>query len=273
MTKTSTETTFQQRLKKTENLFIPFIMGGDPHPDVTVELAYRLQQSGADVLELGVPYSDPLADGPTIQEAAARAIEQGMNLTSAIRLVPKMRERGLEIPVVIFTYYNPVMQYGLERLFKELGENGADALLIPDIPYEESEELRKLSNEYGIELISLVAPNSEDRVMRIAEQARGFLYCVSSLGVTGERATIQPNIEDFLNRVKSYSSVPVAVGFGVSTNDQVRLLNQYCDGVIIGSKIVKLIEARADALVQEDTREEALQAFQQEIEALISTDE
>ncbi|KGX90261.1 tryptophan synthase subunit alpha [Pontibacillus marinus] len=269
MSKSTVQTSFEQRLQKEKDLFIPFIMSGDPSPAATVELALTLQESGADILELGVPYSDPLADGPTIQEAAGRALQHGMNLKESIELVPKMRSKGLEIPVVLFTYYNPVLQYGLEQLFQDLREHDIDALLVPDIPLEESVELKEYAHEFGVELISLVAPNSEARIRKIAEQATGFLYCVSSLGVTGERKELSQDISSFLEKVKSYSSVPVAVGFGISTNEQVHLMKQYSDGVIIGSKIIKVINGYHDELVSESARPSALKKVKQEIVELV----
>lgn len=273
MTQMVEQTRFQKRLKREKDLFIPFIMGGDPTPEATVEIAYTMQQSGADVLELGVPYSDPLADGPTIQEAAGRALAQGMNLTEAMKLVPKMRERGVTIPVVLFTYYNPVLRYGLEAFAKAMEENDVDGLLIPDIPLEESEDIRGFTEQYGVELISLVAPNSEERIKRIAEQAKGFLYCVSSLGVTGERKDMNPDIASFLEKVKQYSQVPVAVGFGISSYEQVKLVQGHSDGVIIGSKIIKLIDAHREALSNEGTRAGALQELQSEVEQLVKGNE
>lgn len=270
MNKTTKQaTSFQERLPKTKNMFIPFIMSGDPTPEITVDMALTLQESGADVLELGVPYSDPLADGPTIQEAAGRAIEQGMNIRKAMELVPKMRDRGLTIPVVLFTYYNPVLQYGLDSLFQDLKDQDIDGLLVPDIPLEESEELKEKAHQYRIELISLVAPNSEARIKQIAQQADGFLYCVSSLGVTGERAALHPNIEAFLDQVKEHSNVPVAVGFGISTKEQVALLQQYADGVIIGSKIIKLMEEEHEALLDNGQKQSALARLQKQVTALI----
>ena len=171
-----TKTSFQGKLTKTEDLFIPFIVAGDPTPDLTIQLALRLQSEGADILELGVPYSDPLADGPTIQRAAKRALSAGMSLRKAIQLVPELRKHGVEIPVVIFTYYNPVLQIGHDDFFHLLEENGVEGLLIPDLPFEESEEVRSMADQKGIEFISLVAPNSDQRIKQIAEHAKGFIY-------------------------------------------------------------------------------------------------
>ncbi|RWZ58207.1 tryptophan synthase subunit alpha [Halobacillus fulvus] len=263
-----TKTSFQGKLTKTENLFIPFVVAGDPTPELTVEYAKRLQDEGADILELGVPYSDPLADGPTIQRAAQRALKAGMSLRKAIQLVPKLREAGVEIPVVIFTYYNPVMQIGHEALFDMLEENGAEGVLIPDLPYEESEEIRELAEARNIEFISLVAPNSDQRIQRIAESAKGFLYCVSTLGVTGERNEMSAEALSFIKRVKEYSQVPVAVGFGVSSYDHVKLVNEHADGVIIGSKIIRIIEDGLEKIKNGET-EQALNDFSSSISTLI----
>ncbi|WP_101846217.1 tryptophan synthase subunit alpha [Halobacillus sp. Marseille-P3879] len=263
-----TQTSFQGKLTKTEDLFIPFVVAGDPSPELTIQFALKLQEAGADILELGVPYSDPLADGPTIQRAAQRALKQGMSLTKAIELVPKLREAGVKIPVVIFTYYNPVLQLGYDRFFEMLEENGAEGVLIPDLPYEESEEIRGLAEEKGVEFISLVAPNSDKRIKQIAEHAKGFLYCVSTLGVTGGSNQMSAETLSFIKKVKEHSKVPVAVGFGVSTNEDVQLVREHSDGVIIGSKIIRLIEGELEAF-DNGKEKEALERFQQEIHELV----
>ncbi len=263
-----TKTSFQGKLTKTEDLFIPFIVAGDPTPELTIEFALRLQEAGADVLELGIPYSDPLADGPTIQRAAQRALKNEMSLTKAIELVPEMRQAGLQIPVVIFTYYNPVMQLGYDQFFELLDANGAEGVLIPDLPFEESEDIRKLASERNVEFISLVAPNSDKRIKQIAEHANGFLYCVSTLGVTGERNEMSSDVITFIKKVKEHSSVPVAVGFGISTNEHVNLVREHADGVIIGSKIIRLIEEELEAFENEKTAD-ALDRFYQGVYELV----
>ncbi|WP_173917252.1 tryptophan synthase subunit alpha [Halobacillus sp. Marseille-Q1614] len=263
-----TQTSFQGKLTKTKDLFIPFVVAGDPTPELTIQFALKLQKAGADILELGVPYSDPLADGPTIQRAAQRSLKNGMSLTAAIELVPKLREAGVEIPVVIFTYYNPVLQLGYDRFFEMLEENGAEGVLIPDLPYEESEEIRQLADEKGVEFISLVAPNSDARIKQIAEHAKGFVYCVSSLGVTGERNDMSAEALSFIKKVKEHSQVPVAVGFGISKNEHVKLVREHSDGVIIGSKIIRLIEDNLEDL-EKGNQEEALERFYQEIHELV----
>lgn len=261
-------TMFQGKLTREKDLFIPFIVAGDPHPDKTVQYALRLQEEGADVLELGVPYSDPLADGPVIQKAAKRALDAGMSLKKAVEMVPTLRKAGVSIPVVIFTYYNPVLQYGHDKFIEALEQNGVEGLLIPDLPLEESEDLNERTKQKNIELISLVAPTSEARIKRIAEQARGFLYCVSSLGVTGERKEIAPETLAFIEKVKEYSSVPVAVGFGISSYDQVELMKKHADGYIIGSKIVKMIEASVETEKNTDEKR-GLEQFSEELRKLV----
>ncbi|WP_163529254.1 tryptophan synthase subunit alpha [Halobacillus ihumii] len=263
-----TKTSFQGKLTKTEDLFIPFIVAGDPTPELTIEFALRLQEAGADVLELGIPYSDPLADGPTIQRAAQRALKNEMSLTKAIELVPEMRQAGLQIPVVIFTYYNPVMQLGYDQFFELLDANGAEGVLIPDLPFEESEDIRKLASERNVEFISLVAPNSDKRIKQIAEHANGFLYCVSTLGVTGERNEMSSDVITFIKKVKEHSSVPVAVGFGISTNEHVNLVREHADGVIIGSKIIRLIEEELEAF-ENGKSADALYRFYQGVYELV----
>ncbi|CAM3942228.1 tryptophan synthase subunit alpha [Geobacillus stearothermophilus] len=242
-------------------LFIPFIVAGDPSPEVTVDLALALEEAGADLLELGVPYSDPLADGPTIQRAAARALAGNMTLPKAIHLVAEMRKKGVTIPIILFTYYNPVLQLGEESFFALARENGANGVLIPDLPFEESGPLRELGERFDLPLISLVAPTSKQRIERIASVAQGFLYCVSSLGVTGMRETLPESLGDFVSEVKRHSRVPVAVGFGISTPEQVAMLKEVCDGVVIGSALVQKVEQLGERLLAPEEKEAAIAEF------------
>lgn len=249
--------------------FIPFIVAGDPCEEVTVDLAIALEQTGATMLELGVPYSDPLADGPIIQRAASRALKNGMTLTKALALIGQMRKKGVKIPIIVFTYYNPVLQLGEERFFALAQQNGASGVLIPDLPFEESEHMRTLGETYDIPYISLVAPTSHERIAMIASKAQSFLYCVSSLGVTGVRDSLPTQLHEFLQQVKSYSRVPVVVGFGISTAEQVERLQHVCDGIVIGSAIVQKIEQLQDELNDVHTRQEALRVFSQYVASLI----
>ncbi|NGP43715.1 tryptophan synthase subunit alpha [Bacillaceae bacterium SIJ1] len=261
--------TFEERLKRRQELFIPFITVGDPTPEATVQLCKVLQEEGADVLELGIPYSDPLADGPVIQEGSQRALASGMTLTKAMQLVSKMRAEGVEIPVVIFTYYNPVLQLGEERFFALAQENQIDGVLIPDLPFEESQDLKEKCRAHGLSLISLVAPTSKERIKMVANEADGFLYCVSSMGVTGERASFSEKVDAFLQDASQHSSVPVAVGFGVSTKEQVEHFFKKCDGVIIGSAIVRKIGDLQDELANQATRQAGLEEFRRFIQSLV----
>lgn len=248
--------------RKVDKLFIPFITAGDPNEEASIELALSLEKCGADSIELGVPYSDPLADGPVIQRASIRARKNGMNIEKTMELAFKMKKRGLKIPIILFTYYNPVLQLGENHFFALMEKNQIEGLLIPDLPFEESEELRKKCEEHGIYFISMVAPTSQARVKKIAENASGFLYCVSSLGVTGERQSFDEHIQDFLRQVKQYASVPVAVGFGISTNEHVKKFSELSDGVIIGSAIIRQIEKLEPLLTNPETKQKGLEEFE-----------
>ncbi|WP_017728022.1 tryptophan synthase subunit alpha [Halalkalibacterium ligniniphilum] len=253
------------------NLFIPFITAGDPTPEATVDLAVALQEAGADLLELGIPYSDPLADGPVIQEASKRALAQGMTLKKALELVPEMRAKGLTIPVVVFTYVNPLLQFGEGNFVEKASEYEVDGILVPDLPFEESALLQKRCEQHGLALISLVAPTSKSRIEKIASQAQGFLYCVSSLGVTGVRDELDPRVYEFLQTVKTYSHVPVAVGFGISKREQVEALADHADGIVVGSAIVRLIGELEQELRDEKTRKEGLEKIKRFVLSLISS--
>jgi tryptophan synthase alpha chain len=260
----------KRTIPNTDFLFIPFIMAGFPDDETTIEIALALQEQGASVLELGVPYSDPLADGPVIQKAASKALSNGMTLTKAMNLVGEMRKKGVEIPIILFTYYNPVLQLGEESFFALVQQNDIDGLLVPDLPFEESTVLREQCRLKGITFISLIAPTSEKRIGMIAGEADGFLYCVSSLGVTGVRTEFNEGISSFLDTVKRHSKIPVAVGFGVSTAVQVKGLMPLCDGVIVGSALLKKLTDLETELLNRTTREHALSEFKQFTQSIIS---
>ncbi|KHF40330.1 tryptophan synthase subunit alpha [Halalkalibacter okhensis] len=254
-----------------QSLFIPFITAGDPSAEATIEIALALEEAGATILELGIPYSDPLADGPTIQAASKRALKGGMSLEKALKLVPQMRKSGLTIPVIIFTYFNPLLQYGEERFVNEAAELGIDGLLVPDLPYEESEHLAQLCEDHHLSFISLVAPTSKQRMLKIAERSKGFLYCVSSLGVTGVRNELDPRVYDFLKTVREASKIPTAVGFGISSNEQVKVMREHADGVVVGSALVAVIGEREEALKNKETRNSALYEIKKFVTSLISS--
>ncbi|MGE6629537.1 tryptophan synthase subunit alpha [Bacillus sp. NPDC077027] len=249
-------------LEQEEKLFIPFITAGDPTPELTIDIAKALQSAGAHAIEIGVPYSDPLADGPVIQRASKRALNHGMNIVKAIQLAGEMKKNGVKIPLILFTYYNPVLQLDTEYFFALLRENHISGLLTPDLPLEESSELQTLCRSHDISYISLVAPTSQTRLKKIIEQAEGFLYCVSSLGVTGVRQSFDASISDFISSVKHLSKIPVAVGFGISNRDQVEVMNDISDGVVVGSALVKKIEELQEDLLSTNKRQEALHEFE-----------
>lgn len=239
--------------------FIPFITVGDPDTETTVALALALQDLGASALELGIPYSDPLADGPVIQRASARALAGGITLNKALDLVPRLRQEGLKIPVIIFTYYNLLLQLEEKELLEKLYSCDVDGLLVPDLPFEESGDIQAICDRTGVKLINLVAPTtSRERLQRIGQEAEGFLYCVSSLGVTGVRNEFHPTILSFLENVRDAAKCPIAVGFGISSREQVEALKNLADGFIVGSAIVKEVEQRLAALTHPSTRTEAI---------------
>ncbi|WP_433946445.1 tryptophan synthase subunit alpha [Paenibacillus sp. SN-8-1] len=237
---------------------IPFLTVGDPDLDTTVELIVQMEAAGADVLELGVPYSDPLADGPVIQRASERALTSSVTIGTCIDIAQKARQRGVKIPFVLFTYFNPVLQIGLETFFQQIAEHDISGLIIPDLPIEESAEVLTLADAAGISLVPLVAPTSFERISRILSNARGFIYCVSSLGVTGERSSFHEGVEQFISDVKSRTDLPVAVGFGISSREQVERFSSICDGVVVGSAIVRKIEDTIPLLTDSENREKGL---------------
>lgn len=241
-----------------QTALIPFLTIGDPDVDTSVEIIATLEAAGADIVELGVPYSDPLADGPVIQRASQRALKHQVNIATCMEAALKARTAGVKLPFILFTYYNPVLQFGMDRFFAEVKKHDISGLIIPDLPVEESEELTKLAEAAGVHVIPLVAPTSKERIKSIAAGAKGFVYCVSSLGVTGERSSFFEGVEDFIARVKAYTDVPAAVGFGISSAEQAAKFARICDGVVVGSAIVRKIEEAIPLLQNPDTRQEGL---------------
>lgn len=231
------------RLKEEgKTALIPFITMGDPDMATSIDIILAAEAAGADIIELGVPYSDPLADGPVIQRASGRALQHKITIADCIQAAEDARKAGSTLPFILFTYFNPALQMGLPRFFQLVAEKGISGLIIPDLPIEEDAEVRALAEAADIHLIPLVAPTSQDRIARIASQARGFVYCVSSLGVTGERADFHNAIDQFLADVRAAAPVPIAVGFGISSREQVQRFAQHSDGAIVGSAIVRTIE-------------------------------
>lgn len=252
---------FEELRKANKTALIPFISCGDPNLNITIDIIKELEVNGADMIELGVPYSDPLADGPVIQRASERALKHDVTLTDCINLGAKLRQADVKIPLILFTYYNPALQFGLDKFFEAVKQNDISGLIIPDLPIEENDEVLALSKQYNIHLIPLVAPTSKARIRQIVEQASGFVYCVSSLGVTGERVDFHKEIDEFLATVRQSTSVPIAVGFGISNREQVANFEEKCDGVIVGSAIVRTIESQIPLLLEENTKQQGLQTI------------
>ena len=220
--------------------FIAFITGGDPDLDTTERLIYAMDKAGADLIEIGIPFSDPVAEGPVIQGASERTLAGGCTTDKLFDLVAKVR-KTCEKPIVFMTYINPVFTYGKDKFMAKCAECGIDGIIIPDIPYEEKDELSAECKTHGIDFISLIAPTSHERITMIAKEAEGFVYCVSSMGVTGIRNEINTDISSMVQLVKQVNDIPCAVGFGISTPEQAEKMAGVSDGAIVGSAIVKLV--------------------------------
>lgn len=231
--------TFRKIRESNGKAFIPYIMAGDPDLKRTRQLVKILDECGADIIELGVPFSDPLADGPTIQKAAQRALREGVTLGGVIELVSELR-RDTQIPVILMTYYNPVLKYGEERFVRDATAAGVDGVIVPDLPPDEAGLLRKNARKAGFDTIFLLAPTStEDRIKTVARASTGFIYYVSITGITGSKLSMDPAIESHIARIRKERGKPVAVGFGISTPEEASVVARFADGVIIGSAIVK----------------------------------
>jgi len=220
--------------------FIVFITGGDPDIETTENLIIAMTESGADIIEIGIPFSDPIAEGIVIQEANERALLNGCTVDKLFEMIKRVRAK-VNVPLVFMTYINPVFAYGKAAFMEKCAECGIDGIIAPDLPFEEKDELTEVCSKYGICHISMIAPTSRERIEMIAKNAEGFLYCVSSLGVTGVRSKISSNVAEMIKQAKTVTSVPCAVGFGISTPEQVQEMSAVSDGVIVGSTIVKLI--------------------------------
>ena len=220
--------------------FIPFITGGDPSLDVTKKLILAMQEAGADLIEVGIPFSDPIAEGPVIQEADERALAAGWTLDKLFDMIKEIKDE-IHIPMVFMTYVNPIFTYGKEKFMQRSVECGMAGVIVPDVPFEEKGELSGVCKEYGIELVSLIAPTSHERIKMIAKEAEGFLYCVSSLGVTGVRKQSTPNIGEMIEKVREVTDIPCAVGFGIAEPGQAKEMASLSDGAIVGSAIVKIV--------------------------------
>lgn len=233
------EATFKGLKSENKKAFIPYIMAGDTDLEKTTEHAMLLTECGADIIELGVPFSDPIADGPTIQRAAERALKAGVTLKKIIPFVKKLRHRT-QVPIVLMTYYNPVFKYGEDAFIKDSVDAGIDGVIIPDLPPEEGESFIKMSRDANFSAIFLIAPTStKERIKRIVSSSSGFVYYVSLTGITGSRLALEETFKSHIASVKKSTDTPIAVGFGVSTPEDAKRVSQIADGVIVGSAIVK----------------------------------
>lgn len=249
------DTTFTRLREEGRKAFIPYITAGDPNLSRTIELVKGLAAVGADIIELGIPFSDPLADGKTNQEAAERALENNVSLADVLESVKEIR-KTCDIPILFFTYVNPVLQYGYEKFAKDAATAGVDGVLALDMPPEEANELSNALKNAGLRMIYLVAPTStEERIKMIASRASGFIYYVSRTGVTGERSELEKDVAEHVETVRHHTGLPVAVGFGISTPAHVAEVAQFADGVVVGSAIVRRIGAGGDtdAMIEEVT--------------------
>lgn len=221
--------------------FIGFVTGGDPSIETSEEIILSMIDAGADLIEIGIPFSDPIAEGPVIQEANLRALAAGTTTDKLFGLVASLRKKT-QVPIVFLTYLNPVFKYGYERFFSQCRESGVDGIIVPDMPFEEKGDVAQVAKQFDVDLISLIAPTSEARIKNIAEEADGFLYVVSSMGVTGMRSEIKTDLASIMEVVRGSSRVPAAVGFGINTPRQAADIARISDGVIVGSAIVKLCQ-------------------------------
>ncbi|MFA8439855.1 tryptophan synthase subunit alpha [Pueribacillus sp. YX66] len=220
--------------------FIPFITAGDPSLDITEKLVHEMTDAGADLIELGIPFSDPIAEGPVIQEADIRALNAGTTTDHIFEMVRRIRTTN-QVPIAFMTYINPIFTYGVERFMKNCQEADVCAIIVPDLPFEEREELQSVCQAHDVTLISMIAPTSNERIRMIANDAEGFIYCVSSMGVTGVRKELGNDVQQMIQLVKEVKDIPCAIGFGISTPKQAARMAGISDGVIVGSAIVKMI--------------------------------
>ncbi|MBR2557273.1 MAG: tryptophan synthase subunit alpha, partial [Methanobrevibacter sp.] len=226
---------------KDDKAFIGFLTAGDPTIDKTVEFILAMVDAGCDLIEIGIPFSDPMAEGVVIQEANVRALKHNTTTDDVFDVVKAVREKT-DVPIVFLTYINPVFFYGYEEFFKKCNECGVDGIISPDLPYEEKGEIADIARKNDVDVISLIAPTSSERIKMIASQATGFIYVVSSLGVTGMRAEIKTDLNAILSDIREVTDLPLAVGFGINTPEQASNIGKIADGVIVGSAIVKIIE-------------------------------
>ena len=220
--------------------FIAFVTCGDPYLETTAKVVRAAVENGADLIELGIPFSDPTAEGPVIQGANLRALRGGITTDKIFAFVKELR-RDVKVPMVFMTYANVVFHYGTEKFCQKMVDTDMSGMILPDVPYEEKDEFETVCHQYGLDFIRMIAPTSHDRIQMIAKDAQGFLYCVSSLGVTGTRSKITTNVNEMVDIVRSVSDIPCGIGFGISTPEQAKKMTEKADAAIVGSAIIKII--------------------------------
>jgi len=245
---TRLNTRLTQTLNTTRTGVIPFVTIGFPSLKDTLEIVRSIENAGADAIELGIPFCDPVADGPTIQYANYQALSQGITTATCIDLVRQIRSEGIEIPIIFMGYFNPILSYGLESYAQDCSSAGVDAIIVPDLPPDESQELRSALHDNGVGLISLLAPTSStERIKRGAQASDGFIYCVSVAGVTGARAELPANLDSFISRVRGLTSLPIAVGFGITNKKQVDTVGEIADIAIVGSALINVLDSARES--------------------------
>jgi tryptophan synthase alpha chain len=237
---------FKDLKEKNKKALITFITAGDPSLEKTKELVLTMEKEGADIIELGIPYSDPIADGPVIQASSQRSLNNGTKIKDIMKTVKDIRLDS-QVPLLYLVYYNSVFKYGIEKFIIECNECGIDGLIIPDLPLEERSEISSIAKANNVALIPMVTPTSKDRIENIVKHGQGFVYCVSVNGVTGVRNEINTNLNDYMNTVGNLSPIPKALGFGISNSKMVKEYKKYCDGIIIGSAIIKKVSENLEA--------------------------
>ena len=255
MTAERIDRAFERIRRRGQTGVIPFLTAGFPTVDVTRQLVPALEEAGADLVELGVPFSDPLADGPTIQKASFHALRQGVTLGGCIALCRELREQGVRVPLVLMGYYNPLLSFGIARFASEATDAGIDGVIVADLPPEEAQPLKEACAQQGMDLIVLLAPTSTDqRIARACTTASGFIYCVSLAGVTGARDQLPPGMFQLVRRIRAHTDLPLAVGFGVSRREHVEAIGQHAQAAIVGSALLDVIDSSPQNLVVDRVR-------------------
>lgn len=240
--------TFKRLKQEGKSALAPFVTIGFPDLQSSEDISAAIVDAGADMLELGIPFSDPLAEGPTIQMTSYRALEQGTNLVAALDVLRNLRARGVEAPLVFMGYYNSYLHYGIERFASDAVDAGIDGVIVPDMPTEESSEFKAIAEEKGLYVIPLLAPTSTDqRIADACKDAKGFIYCVGLMGVTGARRSLATGLSDMVGRIRKHTDLPVLVGFGVSQPEHVQQISEFADGAIVGSAFLDAVDKASES--------------------------